>query len=53
MLEKLLAILFPPEANKLGRVYVNDPEPFDEQGWAGNIRRKYRDGIDRTFAEQE
>ena len=51
MIAWILSRLFPP---KLGR--IRDWEnpavtEFHEQGWAGNVKQHYRDGIQRYFAE--
>ena len=53
MIEKILSKLFPPSVRSLGRMRIIEPEGFDEQGWAGNVKEHYRDGIQRVFAEQE
>ncbi len=53
MIEQTLSALFPPSLASLGKVWIADPEDFDEQGAAGKAKRKkYRDGIERTFAER-
>jgi hypothetical protein len=52
--EQILAALFPPAIDKLGSADVQDCDELEEHGWAGNVRvKRYRDGIERTFAEQE
>lgn len=54
MIQTILSTLFPPDPSKLGRLWIEEPGEFDEQGSVGPVRpRKYRDGIERTFAEQE
>lgn len=54
MLEKWLAELFPPSLKLLGTVWVFEEQDYPEQGSCGPVqRKKYRDGIERTFAEQE
>lgn len=53
MIANILSKLFPPKLP--GRVHDwndGEPRPYPEQGWAGNVRRKYRDGIDRYTSEQ-
>ncbi len=54
MIEQLLSDMFPPSLRSLGKVWPDDPQLFEEQGSCGKAKRKrYRDGIERTFAEQE
>ena len=52
MIARILAWLFPPKlpGRITGWPEAAAPE-FHEQGWAGNVRRKYRDGIERFFSE--
>lgn len=52
-LERILARLFPPSIESLGRIALDEKKEYEEQGAAGNVRRKkYRDGIERVLAEQ-
>ena len=53
----LLSLLFPVRASALGKTrdweFRFDPESFDEQGSIGIPQRKrYRNGIERHFAEE-
>jgi hypothetical protein len=54
MFARVLSWLFPP---RLPRRLEDWPEPvkweIHEQGWAGNVQRHYRDGIERHWAEQD
>jgi hypothetical protein len=54
MIARILSWLFPPALpGKVRdweeRAVVEHPE----QGWAGNVKRRYRDGIERYFTEEE
>jgi hypothetical protein len=54
MIATILSTLFPPSTRSLGRLIVIEDEEYQEQGAVGKAqRRKYRDGIDRTFAEMD
>lgn len=54
MFAQILAWLFPP---RLPRRLEDWPEPvkweIHEQGWAGNVQKHYRDGIERHWAEYD
>lgn len=53
MITQALSMLFPPSLRSLGRLRVEEDAEFDEQGQAGPVReKKYRDGIERHFAEE-
>jgi hypothetical protein len=52
MLPKILSILFPPKLpGKIRDWNERVEDRIDEQGWAGNVREHYRDGIQRHWAE--
>jgi hypothetical protein len=52
MLPKILSILFPPKLPGKIRDWDERVERrINEQGWAGNVREHYRDGIQRYWAE--
>lgn len=53
MLARLLSLLFPPRLPNAVEDWEPPADPRQEQGWAGNRKRKpYRDGIARHFAEE-
>ena len=50
---RILAQLFPPSLESLGKIVLDEKAEYKEQGACGNVRRKkYRDGIERMLAEQ-
>ena len=52
MIARLLGWLFPPILPGRVRDWEERIAPeYHEQGWAGKVQRKYRDGIDRHFSE--
>jgi hypothetical protein len=52
MIAWLLSKLFPPRLPGKIRDWEERIEADkNEQGWAGNVQRHYRDGIERYFAE--
>ena len=52
MFARLLSWLFPPVLPGRVRDWHERIDPVQrEEGWAGNVRRRYRDGIDRYFSE--
>jgi len=54
MISRLLGWLFPPVLPGRVRDWEERIAPeYHEQGWCGKVQRKYRDGIDRHFAEQD
>ena len=53
MLRNILVWLFGPSVRSLGKFEVLEYAEYEEQGWAGNVQfKQYRDGIERTFAEE-
>jgi hypothetical protein len=54
MIDIILSTTFPPSLRSLGKVRIDEPGEFDEQGAVGKAQpKKYRDGIERTFAEMD
>jgi hypothetical protein len=51
MIARILSFLFPPKLPRPIQDWGGPAEPFDEQGWAGNVQRRYRNGIERHFAQ--
>jgi hypothetical protein len=52
VLEKLLSLLFPVRLP--GKIEYKQPAEFQEQGSCGEPKiKKYRNGIERYFAENE
>jgi hypothetical protein len=52
MLSRILSILFPPQLPGKIRDWEERVERhIDEQGWAGNVQKHYRDAIQRHWAE--
>lgn len=53
MFTTIIGWMFPPVLPGKVRDWSERATPeFHEQGWAGNKKRVYRDGIERHFAEQ-
>ena len=52
MIALVLSLLFPPRLPGPVRDWAERVDSdFVEQGWAGNVKRRYRDGRDRYFTE--
>lgn len=54
MIAVILSRLFPPKLpGRIRNWDAGTKNEVREEGWAGNVRTKYRDGIDRFFNEEQ
>ena|ERR1700676_2557889 len=54
LIERILSVLFPPHLPSQVIDWDDRAESwFDERGSAGNVKKHYRDGIDRFWSEHD